>query len=254
MRNDQIRVLDLAKELGVHAADVQHGLQVMKLPERQSILGFISGQHAEGLRTGLRNGAWRRRSPDVKVAARPKPPTLRTYFPLCDCCDLKFPVTLPAGEIRSARGVCPACAEHPSQAGESETRRIARLEDHLGRTRSWTTALERKLDDMEVAKEQAYHTRNVWRETLVRVILAHALDEGSGGAVCTCGEAYPCTTRRVLVSTNRGINSNIEEFEAMPERKRDKLLAGEPWTASDEIDYQLALDRDDHETDHLSAG
>lgn len=52
----------------VAIADVQHGLVVMRLPERNSALGWISGQHAAMMRNGLKAGAWRPRSPPEEPA------------------------------------------------------------------------------------------------------------------------------------------------------------------------------------------
>lgn len=241
MKNERIQVLQLAAELGVHPADVQHGLRIMKLPERQSAMGWISGQHAAVLRSGFANGVWRRRRSSAPASRIREPPAPRIHFPTCDCCQLKFAVQVPADEPAPACGVCGHCLDHQESADEEPLQRAVRAEEHLVRVRAWAAAISEKATDIEAEKNAAYATRNRWRRELVEVIMAHSLDEEVVGAICTCGEPFPCSTRQLLHMRNRGISEAVNEYESMHERKRERLLEGGRWGPADEFAYQAEL-------------
>lgn len=241
MKNDKIQVVDLAKELGVAIADVQHGLVVMRLPERNSALGWISGQHATMMRNGLKGGAWRPRSrrggqrPAVIVAPTKRPARARPVNLTCNCCALPFQAQVVEGDPIPAR--CGACGEHADLNAE-----LQRLADHLTWTRRYLDRVRAKADDLAHAKDEAFDSRNTWRRATVELMLHHCPLDTDESTHCACGEPTPCTTRRLLVSVNPGIASQVERFEAMHDAQRASELSGRQWTWEDEQNYQDSRD------------
>jgi hypothetical protein len=234
MRNDTIKVMDLAKELKVAPGDIQHALHVMKLPERQSVMGQISGQHANMIRNGLKGGAWRPRSrgrQQIRAVQPTRPPATRKVGVTCDCCLLPFLVAVT--EDVGIPSTCGACLQH--QGADAET---LRLSDHLEWTRDRMDAIRDKANEMARAKDEAFETRNKWRRALVELMLNHGPDEADESTHCACGEPAPCTTRRLLVSVNPGIASQVERFEEMHDAQRASELTGRKWTWEDEQNYQ----------------
>lgn len=238
MKNEKIQVVDLAKELNVAIADVQHGLVVMRLPERNSALGWISGQHAAMMRNGLKAGGWRPRSrqrdqhrPAVTVVPPKRPARTRSVDLTCSCCDLPFRAQI--AEVDPIPATCGPCGEHADPNVE-----LQRLADHLTWTRHYLDRVRAKAVEMAHAKEQAFDTRNTWRRAMVEMMLHHGPDDADESTLCACGEAAPCTTRRLLVSLNPGIASQVERFEGMHAAQRASELSGRVWTWEDEQNYQ----------------
>jgi len=250
MKNERIRVFELAKELGVAIGDIQFALETLRLPTRQQSTGWISGQHAEMVRRGLRQGAWRPRSRRRDAQVRqlitrgpvrpPRPTPVR-----CVCCETWFQVTV---DENPAQRICRDCVDHQIGEGETETdsNRADRLEIHLAKLRSWNNQLHEKNTAMDAERQDAFRTRNNWRRALVEVMRqGHVLDDSDPENRCLCGAPFPCVTRRLLPSVNPGIASEVERFEAMHDRRREKELSGDKWTADDEYTYQMELRQSD---------
>lgn len=68
------------------------------------------------------------------------------------------------------------------------------------------------------------------------VIMEHALSEASGDSMCACGEPFLCVSRRILLDANRGIFGQVEESEAMRDRRSARGFlqesSGQLWTRS----------------------
>lgn len=88
---------------------------------------------------------------------------------------------------------------------------------------------------MQRERDAAFASRKSWRRTLVELILDHAPDEDNG-RLCLCGESYPCTSRRLLPSLNRGMANEVIHFEGMPPDQRETELDGRRWTMMDELE------------------
>lgn len=113
---------------------------------------------------------------------------------------------------------------------------LVRLEEHetisrakVGQYRVACLKLGRETDE-------AYAKRNKWMAALVEIFVAHAPAEESDGCVCGSAE-WPCVTRRLLRTVNTGIHRRVEEFDAMPDAERDRILYGQ--------DYGFFEDGDD---------
>lgn len=250
MKNERIRVFELAKELDVAIGDIQFALQTMGLPTRQQSTGWISGQHAEMVRRGFHQGAWRRRSSRRDAQFRhlitrgpvraPRPVLAR-----CTCCEMWFHVPV---DKNPAQRICQDCVDHQIGEGETETDldRADRLEVHLSKLRHWNGQLHKKNSEMDVERQDAFRTRNRWRRVLVEVMQGHVLDDSDPENRCLCGAPFPCVTRRLLATISPGIASQVERFEAMHDRQREeKELSGDKWTGEDEYDYQMELRQSD---------
>lgn len=249
MKNERIRVFELARELDVSIGDIQFALQTLGLPTRQQSTGWISGQHAEMVRRGLQQGAWRRRSSRRDARLRqlitrgpvraPRPVTVR-----CTCCELWFHLSV---DENPAQRICQDCVDHQIGEGEIETdsNSADRLEVHVSKLRGWNNQLREKNTSMDAERQDAFRTRNSWRRALVEVMQGHVRDDSDAENRCLCGAPFPCVTRRLLATINPGIASQVERFEVMHDRQRDKELSGDKWTADDEYDYQMELRQSD---------
>lgn len=246
MNNDRIQVFALAKELQVQIGDIQYALAKMKLPTRQRAVGWISGQHADVVRRGLKDGVWRPRAKsEVQAALKLNvrlAPAVRWLDLICTCCELPHRVQVAEGE--PGPRLCAHCLAHQEGDGEpTEAIRWQRQDDHLRRTLAWSAVVSEKADEMYREKQEAYRTRNVWRRALVELVLSHGVaeSESPGPEMCECEEPFPCSVRRLMSSINPGIASQIERFENMHPLQREKELTGEKWTAEDEYRYQESL-------------
>ena len=218
MKNERIQVFALAAELHVAIADIQHALHVMELPERQHGTGWISGQHAEAIRRGLRQGAWRPWSrPKDSPPPPPKPPAPKWSVIKCPCCQQSRRT-----DEENPQPLCARCIGH-----QDDEHRL--LQDHLDQAEAWISDLRKKLNEMEAEKNRAFASRDSWRRTLVELMLNHAPDEDNDD-VCLCGEPYPCTSRQLLPALNKGIASEVARFEDMHPAEREAKLSGERWS------------------------
>jgi hypothetical protein len=142
--------------------------------------------------------------------------------------------------------ICAECRGH--EHVDSDTAVIQRLQDHEQKVRRLNEMYREKLNSMQAQQDQAFETRNSWRRTLVELVLNHVLDEEADDGTCLCGAPFPCLTRQILPSLNRGIASQVERFENMSPRAREVELSGERWSGIDPIWYE-PMDEDDPDDD-----
>jgi hypothetical protein len=247
MKNERRRVFEVANQLGVSIGDIQHALKVLDLPQRQQGIGTISAQHVEVIRRGLANGLWRPRSRPA-ASAPPTPPKrqplMRWVSFTCGCCKDLTRVQVPEDDPIPA--ICADCREH--EVGDSDEAVIRRLQDHVDKVHNQNAAFRAKRDEMQAQRDNAFGTRNTWRRTLVELILNHVPNGEADHGTCLCGESYPCLTRQILPSLNRGIAAEVNRFESMNSRQRDAELSGDRWSGIDPIWYE-PMDEDDLDDD-----
>lgn len=118
----------------------------------------------------------------------------------CRCCRLGF--TYVDAVTAADHHYCEPCVEHVRVAGESDERRLARLEEH--EPRIWRhvedarEVAQRCHADAKAAMEQvsaALESRDLWR---MQVTAAHAEHRDQIDGQCSCGAKAPCATNRAM--------------------------------------------------------
>lgn len=177
---------------------------------------------ADAIRRRVASQRQRPRVPDAlprvpAQASSPSKPTgtaSRSGSARCSCCSL--PLDRRSLEVSaSASTRCLKCSDHFEMLGESDERKLARYTEHEARLkRGWEVASE-AATSAERRMKHALRSRDVWKATLVRLVLEHEQDpEGK----CRCGAARsPCFTIQKLEGLNLGIARTIERLATLSE-------------------------------------
>lgn len=233
MKNERIRVMDLARELHVSSGElikIAHELEINVI-RAQALLS--SGQ-VHKLRRYFENTRKHQASrPVAPLITQPKKQRDDDLqYAVCTCCEFKFQYRA----FKESHELCGACREHFRQEGEPGWKTQVRLEDHVALSRAKVKDYADACASLSRDRDEAYAKRNRWMAALVEIVVAHGPDDETDG--CACGAAeFPCLTRRHLRQVNKGIYGRCEDLEAMNEDEFNKVLYG--------TDYSFFSDWDD---------
>jgi hypothetical protein len=165
--------------------------------------------------------------PFQSAQGRPPATAARSDVFKCGCCGFYFVYD----KDGSTPEHCNTCIGHYPRQDESTARTIERLMEHDGRWRKRVADASEKATDYEGRMRSALRSRDLWRRTLVEIIVAHEpLTDGS----CCCGAGgFPCVTRRQLEVSNRGIARQVETLEGLSEEELEKFMRGDDGPVSD---------------------
>lgn len=219
-----IDVPGLARELGVKIVDILDCARELRLPVRRGAARLTVAQ-ANRLREEWKAGRLTSRSSRPKVV--PPPPQPRSDVFKCGCCGFYFVYDRDGSPPEH----CNTCIGHYPRQDESTARTIERLMEHDGRWQKRVADASEKATDYEGRMRSALRSRDLWRRTLVEIIVAHEpLTDGS----CCCGAGeFPCVTRRQLEVSNWGIARQVETLEGLSEKELEKFMRGDDGPVSD---------------------
>ncbi|GAA2071974.1 hypothetical protein GCM10009821_07470 [Aeromicrobium halocynthiae] len=234
MKNERIRVVDLAKELHVSPRLLVQTAHKLNINVLRGTALLHSGQ-VHQLRQYYKNMRATHAPHSTPSIASPPSPRRRhdeLRPSMCVCCEYMF-MRRPEGESRE---LCKDCRAHFKRDGEPQWQTVVRLEDHVKKSREMVNSYREAANSASKERDLAYEKRNKWMAALVEIVVAHGPDEEGPG--CSCGSTeFPCLTRRHLAQVNRGIFNRCEELEGMNEDEFNKVLYG--------IDYSHFTDWDD---------
>ena len=227
MKNQRIRICDLAGELHVSSRELVRGANALGINVIRAVASLSSGQEYV-LREAVKSG-------QISRKRQEPPPPPRRYVPLddpaalregrCQCCELPYQYK----PLDESNAICRDCEPHYERPDEEVSRKLARYDAHATKFRRLMEFYRKDCYEQRELVDAVYAKRDRWMQALVEVVLAHAPDEKRGG--CSCGAAeYPCVTRRHTYSVNKGIASRIEELEGMNEREFNRVLYGEDYS------------------------
>jgi hypothetical protein len=221
-----IDVPGLARELGVKIVDILDCARELRLPVQRGAARLTAAQ-ANRLRQEWKAGRLTSRSNRPKFALSSSPPPPRSEIFKCGCCGFHFVYDRDGSPPEH----CSACSGHYPRQGEPTGRTIERLMEHDSRWRQRVADASAKATDYERRMRSALQSRDLWRRTLVEIVVAHEpLTDGS----CCCGAGeFPCVTRRQLEVSNRGLARQVETLEGLSEEELNKFLHGDDGPVSD---------------------
>lgn len=233
MKNERLRVVDLAGELGVSARALVMTAHELDINVIRGAALLHAGQ-VHKLRQYYKNNrdARRRPTPAIDLAKVPKKHEEEARGARCTCCDFTF-TYLP---FKDSHDLCPECRDHFPRDGEAGWQAQVRLEDHAAQARRKANDYREACAKLSKERDEAYEKRNKWMAALVEIVVAHGPDDEGDGCMCGSPE-FPCLTRRHLRDVNRGIYNRCEELEGMNEDEFNKVLYG--------IDFAFFKDWDD---------
>lgn len=225
----------IAKQYGVRPLEIYKVMQEMKLGVG-SMGAKLNGRQAEKLHTYYKNLAKinadrvkqlpLKPSAPVESSALPpirKPRPEREWHKHCQCCELKW---VYVADEDANKPYCDRCEGHHPKAGEDDARRLRRATDHSTRYKVLADRAYASAAQAHEEKLQAYRSRTKWNRALAEVVLDHEPDEEGN---CWCGGSYPCRTWRKLESASKGIHKQVEDWGAMSDDQRERVLYGEAY-------------------------